>query len=206
MIGIIDYGLGNISAFENIYRNLGIESIRINNQSLFKKINKLILPGVGAFDNAMIKLNKSGLLDDLNEYVINKGVPILGVCVGMQMMACSSEEGKEKGLGWLPSGKVVKFKDNYFDMKTHTPHMGWNSICIKSNDKIFNDLNDQYFYFLHSYYLKLENYEERNILCTTKYGIEFISAIKHDNIFATQFHPEKSHISGITILKNFSML
>ncbi len=202
MIGILNYGLGNIKAFLYIYKNLGIDVCIIDNNEDFAKINKLILPGVGTFDNAIQKLKKSNLYNNLEEYVINKKVPILGVCVGMQIMANTSEEGECKGLGWI-SGEVKKFTklDNYSSFRL--PHMGWNNIKVtEKNCKLFNGIDNPEFYFLHSYYYLLK--DKKYSISKTNYTIEFSSAICKDNIFATQFHPEKSHHNGVILLKNFS--
>ena len=203
MIGLISYGLGNIKAFENIYKKLNIPCMRVENPSDLEKVEKLILPGVGSFDNAMSKLIKSNLLDTINYKVKDEKIPILGVCVGMQIMSNSSEEGNLEGLGWI-KGRVKKFKPSYFKSKPFNPHMGWNSISQRNESKIFNNIQSLKFYFLHSYYLDPEL--NSNIISSTNYGLDFCSAINQDNIWATQFHPEKSHNSGIKLLENFSKL
>jgi len=202
MIGILNYGLGNIKAISNIFNRLNINNIFINEKKDLSKINKIILPGVGTFDEAIYLLEKKNFTDSLNDYVLNKAIPIFGICVGMQIMSNSSEEGDKNGFGWIP-GKIIKFK-NSKNLKTYRmPHMGWNDVMIKEN-KLFKDIANPEFYFLHSYYYELEN--PNYLIGSTKYFCEFASVINKDNIFATQFHPEKSHQSGIQLLKNFAEL
>ena len=201
MISIINYGLGNVLAFYNIYKKLNIESQVVSSSSELESATKIILPGVGSFDWAMDKLNKSGMRETLDHLVLEKNIPVMGICVGMQMMANSSEEGQKEGLGWFDA-KVKKIKS---DKKIDLPHMGWNEINIKNDNTLFHGLqNNARFYFLHSYYF--ETNEDECILCETNYGGLFTSAAKKNNIFAIQFHPEKSHQWGECILKNFSKL
>lgn len=192
---IIDYGIGNIKAFKNIYEksNINVEVVSKKNQ--FENVTHLILPGVGAFDWAMSKLNASDLRDTLDTLVLDEKIPILGVCVGMQMMASQSEEGILPGLNWI-KGKVLKFDKNNL-----LPHMGWNNIKVLLKSELFNDIENPEFYFLHSYYYQIE--DDKNILATSEYGELFTSAINKENIYGTQFHPEKSHENGIKILENF---
>jgi len=152
MIGIIDYGLGNIHAFLNIYKRLHIEAIRIKTPSDFRGVTKIILPGVGAFDHAIDAFNKSGLRNIVEDLVFTKGVPILGVCVGLQMFADGSDEGVRKGLGWIP-GWVKQFVKSYGTESLLMPHMGWTNIKYENNSKLFISLPENPdFYFLHSYY------------------------------------------------------
>ena len=201
MISIVNYGLGNVLAFYNIYKKLNIESQVVSSSSELESATKIILPGVGSFDWAMDKLNKSGMRETLDHLVLEKNIPVMGICVGMQMMANSSEEGQKEGLGWFDA-KVKKIKS---DKKIDLPHMGWNEINIKNDNTLFQGLqNNARFYFLHSYYF--ETNEDECILCETNYGGLFTSAAKKNNIFAIQFHPEKSHQWGECILKNFSKL
>ena len=203
MIGIIDYGLGNIKAFENIYQTLGNQITRIREKEDFQYCTHLILPGVGSFDQAIKLLKKSNLLEELNNQVIYKKKPILAVCVGMQIMANSSSEGTSEGLGWIP-GKVINFKEEY-QFNFDVPHMGWNDLnLIKNNDPLFKDIENPSFYFLHSYRFKPDCLD--HIVSYTSYGIEFVSSVRSENIWATQFHPEKSHFSGIKLLSNFSKI
>jgi len=204
MIGIVDYGMGNIKAFSNIYKQLNIPHKIIKSREHFKDVEKIILPGVGAFDHAMMCLEKSGLLETLNDLVLNKKKPILGVCVGMQMMAKSSEEGTLSGLGWIEA-TVNKFKKEELGGGNPLPHMGWNSIEHMSESLLFKDIDvSSRFYFLHSYYFNSIN--EGDSIASSMYGNRFTCATNRDNIFGVQFHPEKSHHNGVQLLINFSNL
>ena len=203
MMGIIDYGLGNIYAISNIYNKLKVENMIIKSVEDFDRADKFILPGVGAFDSAINLLDKSKLVTEIKEQVFKKKKKILGICVGMQIFAESSSEGRKPGFKWL-SAKVKKIN---FDknIRLRLPHMGWNSIKIVNEDNIFNNLNNnEYFYFCHSYYF--DCHIKENILAETNYGLNFSSVVKKDNIYGIQFHPEKSHDAGETILNNFSKL
>ena len=192
---IIDYGIGNIKAFKNIYDELNINADIASKKDQLLNATHLILPGVGAFDWAMSKLNESGLRETLDMLVLDKKIPILGISVGMQMMTSESEEGILPGLKWIEGG-VIKFKDSNI-----LPHMGWNNVkpLIKSN--LFRDIENPEFYFLHSYYCKTKHNE--HTLSMSQYGNTFASAINKENIYGMQFHPEKSHHNGIKILENF---
>ena len=204
MIGIINYGAGNIKAISNIYKDLELDCKVVNKHSQIKDCTKYILPGVGSFDFCKQKLIDSNFIENLNESVLVLGKPILGICVGMQLMADKSEEGVLNGLGWI-SGEVCKFDKNRLKHKPKIPHMGWNSIELKKHHSLFNEIDFQRgFYFVHSYYFKPNN--ENNSLSKTDYGIRFDSSVISDNIFGVQFHPEKSHSNGINLLKNFSNL
>jgi len=205
MIGIIDYGSGNVNAIKRIYKNLSIETKIINKPIHFNGIKSIILPGVGNFDTVMKKLNKSGLRDKLDQFVLEKKIPILGICVGFQIMAMSSEEGLEPGLGWLDAD-ILKFNFKGFDEDfLFTPHMGWNNVYLAKNNPIFENVDyDQGFYFVHSYYFQPNRQMDK--IGITNYGIDFVSTLMKDNIFGTQFHPEKSHQNGINLLKSFSKI
>ena len=205
MIGILDYGLGNIRAFSNIYKALDIPFIIVNEKKELDKTSKLILPGVGAFDDAMKKFKNSGLKNKVESMVLENQVPILGVCVGLQMLGNSSDEGKEKGLGWIDA-EVKIFDYRKIEFSTKLPHMGWNSININDkNNPLFSEIDDgDRFYFLHSYYFKCNKKE--NILAECTYGSTFTCATRSNNIFGVQFHPEKSHVNGEKLLYNFSTI
>ncbi len=204
MIGIVDYGSGNIQAIANIYNRLNIPFRIIQEPDALKMADHLILPGVGAFDTTMKELNESGLREALDEEVLIKRKPVLGVCVGMQILAESSEEGTMPGLGWI-KGKVQKFDVSKLKDKPFLPHMGWNTIEPKINHDVFKDLDyDLGFYFVHSYYFETE--DSTNILGTSIYGDEFASAVFNNHIFGMQFHPEKSHSNGVHLLSNFAKL
>jgi imidazole glycerol-phosphate synthase subunit HisH len=204
MIGIIDYGSGNVQAIATIYNILNIEYKVVTNVADLNKVDKLILPGVGAFDATMQQLIDSGIKEKLNNLVINEKVPILGICVGLQVMGIGSEEGKLPGLGWIP-GKVKKFDQNKIESKPKLPHMGWNRIKDIKTHNLFKGIDHDFgFYFVHSFYFHCKNKE--NILATSNYGDDFTSAICLDHIIGTQFHPEKSHGNGILLFKNFAQL
>lgn len=201
MIGIVDYGLGNVRAFENIYRRLGIAAQPVRTAEQLSKAERLILPGVGAFDWSMAKLIESGMIDALNARVLQDGVPVLGVCVGMQIMAEGSDEGTAMGLGWIP-GRVKRFRDECFNTHTHLPHMGWNDIEVVGTPALFGGLTEPRFYFLHSYFFVPA--DDDHVIARTSYGQVFASAVRRENIWATQFHPEKSHDWGVGLLRNFA--
>ena len=203
MIGIIDYGVGNIKAFTNIYKNLNIPFKIVKDISEFENITKLILPGVGTFDHAMTSLENSGMREKLDELVLEKKIPVIGICVGMQMLAKSSEEGTLNGLGWI-DGIVKKF-DKSKIKNAPLPHMGWNNLKIEKKNKIFDNLEENpRYYFLHSYYFECENKED--VIATATYGEKFDCMINHKNIYGIQCHPEKSHHNGMQLLKNFGEL
>ncbi len=201
MIGVVDYGLGNIQAFLNIYKSLNIPAMAIRTAGELADAKRIILPGVGSFDWAMERLNASGMRDALDELVLGKKRPVLGVCVGMQMLARRSEEGRLPGLGWIPA-EVRRFDENGFTQKTHLPHMGWNDAAPRAIDSLFCSMEEPRFYFLHSYYFLPDNSEQ--ILATTDYNGVFASSVRAGHVFGTQFHPEKSHHWGIQLLKNFA--
>lgn len=203
MIGIVDYGLGNVRAFENIYRRLNIAVKPVHTADELMKAERLILPGVGAFDWAMSCLSQSGMIEVLNQRVLKDKIPVLGVCVGMQMMGNRSEEGVAEGLGWI-DGHVERFSDNSSRPQMHLPHMGWNSVEVGGESLLFDGLAAPSFYFLHSYFFKPA--DDRDVLGYTHYGVDFACAINRENIWATQFHPEKSHNWGIRLLRNFSQV
>ena len=199
MIGIINYKMGNLGSVKNALDSLNIESVITDDINVIKSCDKLILPGVGAFKEAMQNLKELNLIDTIKEEV-KKGKPILGICLGMQLMFSSSEEyGLTEGLNLL-EGKIIHFKENGLKI----PHMGWNNLEIPKNSKLFKGLDNPYVYFVHSYHLVTDN--PNYLLTKTTYGYEFSCAVEYKNIFATQFHPEKSGDVGLKILKNFGDL
>ena len=199
MIGIINYGLGNVQSFINSYRMLGIPSMSLSDKKDLKRVDRLILPGVGSFDNAIDRLNNSGLRDGIEDLIFNEKVPIMGVCIGLQIMAKTSTEGTSLGLGWI-DGKV-----NIIDKNLILPHMGWNEINVKANgSRLLSNLQSRRFYFLHSYHFIPD--EEKNIIASVNYGQEILAAISKGNIYGCQFHPEKSHSAGLNVLENFANL
>lgn len=204
MITIIDYGSGNIRAIGNIYDRLKINYKIAKNPEDVVGAEKLFLPGVGAFDETISMLDKTGFREVLDKEVLQNKVPIIGICVGMQILAESSEEGSLNGLGYI-KGKVKKLDANLLHQKPKLPHMGWNSIEICRKNKLLENVDTHFgFYFLHTYYFECESNDD--ILTTTHYGKAFASAINHDNVYGIQFHPEKSHQNGITLLHNFAKL
>lgn len=206
MITIVDYGLGNIKAFANVYKRLNIPACYASTPEQLQQASKIILPGVGAFDHAMHKLNTSGLRETLDNLVLEKKVPVIGICVGMQMMANDSEEGISKGLGWI-NGTVKRFSyPNEEVAKKHPlPHMGWNDINLVKASALVANL-DEYkrFYFLHSYYFQCAN--TADIVATANYGFDYACIVNHGNVYGIQCHPEKSHHNGVALLKNFAEL
>ena len=204
MITLIDYGVGNIYAFQNVYKRLDIPTkIAKSSQDLIDA-EKLILPGVGSFDYAMTQLNASGMREKLDELVLERQVPVIGICVGMQMMGNRSDEGKLEGLKWIDS-EILKFDESLIQQRTKLPHMGWNDVTPVKNHPLFIGLEDEaIFYFLHSFYFKCNNVLES--IASSDYGISFSSAVQRDNIYGIQFHPEKSHQYGERLLHNFAKL
>lgn len=203
MITIIDYGVGNIFAFQNVYKRLNIPTKIAKNIPDLASAKKIILPGVGAFDYAMHRLNASGMREKLDELVLDKKVPVLGICVGMQMMGNKSDEGVMEGLKWIDAD-ILKFDESLIKQRTKLPHMGWNDVVMTKNNILFNELDENaIFYFLHSYYFKC--HQQNDVIATTDYGISFTSAVNVNNIFGIQFHPEKSHRYGEQLLNNFAI-
>lgn len=200
MIYIVDYGIGNLGSIENIILRTGGEVRISSNPTEIEKATKLILPGVGNFDYGMKKLKESGLNELIEQKALKEKIPTLGICLGAQMMCKSSEEGIEPGLGWFDANvKKFDFLDN---AQLRVPHMGWNFVKIKRDSLIAKDLaENSRFYFVHSYHM-LPNVKE-DLLFETSYGYNFASGLQRENLYALQFHPEKSHSFGKQIFKNF---
>ncbi len=198
MIAIIDYDAGNIMSVKKAIEYLGEEAVITRDRKMLLNADKVILPGVGAFKDCMDKLNNFELVPVIHE-VIDKGVPFLGICLGLQLLFDSSEESPGvKGLSVLP-GKIVRFPDS---PELKVPQIGWNSLKFPKKSVLFNGINDDsYVYFVHSYYLQAEN--RSDVVATSDYGVIYDAAVEHDNIFACQFHPEKSSATGLKILNNF---
>jgi glutamine amidotransferase len=206
MIGILDYGVGNVQAFGNLYSELSIPWKVVSNESDFDHVTHIILPGVGSFDYAMTLLNESGLRGRLDHLVLNVKIPVLGVCIGMQMMGKKSEEGQLSGLGWLDAtSKRIEFNPEDHLKELPLPHMGWNTIQICQTSSLLKDIeSSEYFYFLHSYFLSCN---DRNIvLAEAKYGTTVTSLVRQENIYGIQQHPEKSHDAGVKLLRNFASI
>tara|TARA_R110000803_G_scaffold210230_1_gene281521 strand:- start:1921 stop:2520 length:600 start_codon:yes stop_codon:yes gene_type:complete len=196
MIGIVDYGMGNVGSVESMINHLGYHKTKIvTTPEELKEVDKIILPGVGTFDNGMKNLKDSGLFDELNTQALINNKPVLGICLGMQLLMDKSEEGKLGGLGWI-KGECKKFR--FSDNSLKVPHMGWNVASPITNELCDNDSR---FYFVHSYYVKC--IEKDNIMLKTNYGMEFVSGVSKDSIFGVQFHPEKSHKYGMELMEKF---
>ena len=204
MIVIVDYGLGNLGSIYNILKRLGAEAVISSKPAEIKKANKLILPGVGSYDYGMEQMEKFRLIDTLNEQVLTKKVPVLGICLGSQLFAKGSEEGNKSGLGWIDM-EVVKFNNDKMSAfgGLKIPHMGWNEIHLVKESPLFRDMYENpRFYFVHSYHFAAANPDD--VLSTASYGYEFVCAIEKNNIAGVQFHPEKSHKFGMKLLQNFA--
>ncbi len=198
MIYIIDYGLGNLGSIQNMIKRVGGESKIIDNPNQLTNPTKIILPGVGAFDTGMKKLNENNWISVLNNEVLVNKIPVLGICLGMQLMTNSSEEGNLKGLGWIDAN-VKKF---IFDNNSYKiPHMGWNRVKVAKDSYLFDSTESNKFYFVHSYYVETNNPSDN--LLYSNYGNEFVSAFQKENIIGLQFHPEKSHKFGINLFNKF---
>jgi len=202
VISIVDYGVGNIHAIANIYKRLNIPVRIARTAEELAGAERVILPGVGAFDWAMARLNNSGMRVVLDDLVLSKGRPVLGICVGMQMLAKRSDEGSLEGLGWVDA-EVKKFDRAAPSQRAYLPHMGWNDVEPRSQENLFREIGATgRFYFLHSYYFAPK--DQNMILGVTNYGGPFAASVRVDNIYGVQFHPEKSHQWGIQLLKNFA--
>jgi glutamine amidotransferase len=203
LITIVDYGVGNVQALANIYKRLEIPCLLAKNAADLASASHVILPGVGAFDWAMARLEASGMHEALADLVRVQRKPVLGICVGMQMMAKGSDEGHLPGLGWFDA-HVRRFDESKIQSRTHLPHMGWNDVELERTDGLMQELGSARFYFLHSYYFAPN--DPADVLATTVYGERFACAVQRGNVYGAQFHPEKSHGWGIQLLKNFAEL
>jgi glutamine amidotransferase len=204
MITIVNYGLGNVQAIANIYRRLNLPVRLAASADELAGAERVILPGVGAFDWAMTLLNQSGMRPALDELVIGQHRPVLGICVGMQMMGNRSEEGVLEGLGWI-DGDVNRFDESSTTDRVRLPQMGWNDVLPQQVECLFRGMESEArFYFLHSYYFAAKRAED--VLALTDYNGPFASAVRSANIYGVQFHPEKSHDWGVRLLKNFAEL
>lgn len=203
MIRIIDYGVGNIQAFLTLFKQQGIAAAKASTPEELQDATRLILPGVGHFDHAMQRLNDSGLRPELERLVLQVAVPVIGICVGMQMLADTSEEGSSPGLGWVP-GSVKSFSSNPLMTKLPMPHMGWNTLQTKPDSRLFKAGfdNEPQFYFLHSYYFDAA--DKNDVVASAYYGTDFDVVISRGHIHGVQCHPEKSHHWGAQLLKNFA--
>ena len=203
MIVVVDNSMGNVGSVGNMIKRAGGEAVISNEPDVILNADKLVLPGVGAFDSCMTRLRQAPFFKILERKVVLDETPILGICAGMQMFFDKSEEGIEPGLGWI-RGSVKKL-DTYVSAGLKVPHMGWNTVKPMSENKLLKSTETEHrFYFVHSYYAECENSED--ILAKTTYGLEFVCAVHRNNIFGVQFHPEKSHRFGLSLMKNFTEL
>jgi glutamine amidotransferase len=205
MIHIINYGIGNLGSVQNMFKKVGVPAKISSDLQEIREAKKLFLPGVGHFDACMKALNQSGLRSTVEEKVLGEKVPIMGICVGFQMMTQRSEEGNAEGLGYFDA-ETIKFNFSEAEArekKLKVPHMGWNYVNLKKDSSLVTNLNEKTrFYFVHSYYVKANDASQ--VLMTTNYGLEFASAMVKGNIFGCQFHGEKSHKYGMQLFKNFA--
>lgn len=202
MIRIVDYGLGNIQAFLNVFKRLNIAAERARTAAELADADKLVLPGVGAFDHAMELLDASGMRGPLEQMVRERAVPVLGICVGMQILADGSDEGRRPGLGWVP-GRVRSFA-SLGQPQLMLPHMGWNDVQPTRSNPLFADLeHDARFYFLHSFFFECA--DAAHVAAQARYGVDFACAVRAGHVHGVQFHPEKSHHFGTALLKNFAL-
>jgi glutamine amidotransferase len=204
IIGIVDYGVGNIGSIQNMIRRLGGESFIVNNKQAVLAANKLILPGVGHFDHGMNKLIERDLVNPLKLYMEFYRKPLLGICLGAQLLTKRSEEGKLDGLGYF-NAEVLHFSKLFHSSNIRVPHMGWNYVHFENDGRLLLNLPEKSkFYFVHSYYISSK--EESEVLCTCDYGYQFVAGLHKNNVWAVQFHPEKSHKYGMQLLQNFMNL
>lgn len=200
MVAILNYGVGNVSSIANMCKKIGIASILTNDITEIKASEKIILPGVGHFDFCMEQLQKAGFYDTLLSEVQENRKPVLGICVGCQMLMESSEEGNRKGLGWI-KGKVVKFNKDKMPGHYTVPHMAWCDVKPNGHPVLYNGILEPRFYFAHSYHVVCD--DKQNETAVARYGYDFTASVKHNNISGVQFHPEKSHSFGMKLLTNF---
>lgn len=203
MIIIVDYGIGNLQSVLNMFKKIGVKEVEISgDKEKISKATKILLPGVGAFDAGMKNLEESGLISILNKKALEEKVPVLGICLGMQLLTRKSEEGVKNGLGWIDAD-TVKF-NLAPEWKLKVPHMGWNYIKVNHANPLIDITEKNRFYFVHSYHVKC--FDEKQSLATSNYGIDFTCAVNKENIYGVQFHPEKSLKFGMKLLENFAKL
>lgn len=201
MIVVVNYGMGNLNSIANMVKKIGYAAMISSRPEDIEKAEKLILPGVGPFDTGIAILRESGLAKVLYEKVIRKKAPLLGICLGMQLLTLRSEEGRSSGLGWIDA-ETIKFRFPKSEKSPRVPHMGWNTIRVMKETPLFPpDQDEKRFYFVHSYHVIC--HDENDILTTTIHGVDFVSSVQKGNIIGVQFHPEKSHRFGIDFFNRF---
>lgn len=201
MLAIINYGVGNLGSIYNMLKKIGVQATIANTTEEIMAADKIVLPGVGHFDYCMQELRKSNLLPALEEQVLQKKKPVLGICVGSQMLMEASEEGSETGLGWI-KGKVVKFNKEALPADCKVPHMSWSEVQPKGHQPLYEGITEPRFYFVHSYYIQPA--DKADVTATADYGISFTASVGHEHIQGVQFHPEKSHRFGMQLYSNFA--
>lgn len=202
MIVIVDYGMGNLGSIRNMLKKIGAQGVISSDPEHIRDAEKLILPGVGAFDQGMRNIEERRLRPALEEAACARHVPVLGICLGMQLLMDSSEEGELPGLGWI-AGDVVRFRIEPSQQRLKIPHMGWNDVRAEGDASLFKDLEKEArFYFVHSFHVRPRS--PHDVLAVAHHGYEFAAAVRRDNVFGTQFHPEKSHRFGMRLLRNFA--
>jgi glutamine amidotransferase len=202
MIAIIDYGVGNLASIQNMFKKGGVSAVISGRKEDILNASKLILPGMGHFDHCMQKFNLSGIRPVIEKMIFEQKVPVLGICVGLQMFMHTSEEGKEPGLGWI-EGQTVRFRQQDLLPGQKVPNMGWLEVNAKKPSSLLTGLENARFYFAHSYHVVPANAADE--LLRAQYGYEFTAGLEHQNILGVQFHPEKSHRFGMQLLTNFAM-
>lgn len=199
---IIDYGVGNLNSIRNMLKKGGVNALISGKEEDIRNAGKILLPGMGHFDNCMVKLKASGLLPVIEHKTFQEKIPVLGICVGLQMLMASSEEGTEKGLNWV-DGETIRFRADKMEAGLKIPNMGWHEISIKKPSKLMEGLeNEARFYFAHSFHVA--PIKEEDILIESTYGYSFTAGVEKGNIIGVQFHPEKSHRFGLRLLSNFA--
>lgn len=205
-IVVVDYGMGNLGSIRNMFSHLGITAVISSDPAAVRTADKLVLSGVGAFDHGMKHLEERGLIPVLRERALGQGIPLLGICLGMQLLTRCSEEGERPGLGWVEAATVrFRFEDEQQQARLKIPHMGWNRVFCRQDSVLFRDMHPEpRFYFVHSYHVVCE--DTADVLCTTHHGCDFTAALERGNLYGVQFHPEKSHKYGMKLLANFAEL
>lgn len=200
MIAVLDYGIGNVTSIVNMLKKINVDAFVTSDKAIIEKCHKIILPGIGSFDYCMQQLKAAHFFNLLQQKVLDEKIPLLGVCVGCQMLMQKSEEGAEDGLGWI-KGQVIKFNNDKLPANFKIPHMNWTDVNPIAGCELYKGIEEPRFYFVHSYHLQCE--DDRNITATANYGYDFAASVAEGNIMGVQFHPEKSHRFGMQLYSNF---